>query len=271
MVTLVLSPTSNPSVLAPREPASPAESSMVIPVRVRPFAPSTEKAWTGVFNTLRFWIVEDVRSCAAKNLGLVLPPLLPSPSHHAAPLPSMTEPAAPVTVMSVPETEMSGPSHSEKPKVVVPSNMTLAQWKISGCGSTEGRVVTGSMDGMKLTSVPVVRSVMSRVVPEGTAMLLSTIVAHDFLLADAEAAFVNVHEVALSWSFAAAEGAGAGAGAAATRARPVKVSSTLRLGMLNIVGSWLLKRNKRREYNKDEGKCLNGSARERENNIVESE
>lgn len=45
------------------------------------------------------------------TLGLVLPPLLPFPSHHAAPLPSMTWPEAPLTVMLLPEMEMRGPAH----------------------------------------------------------------------------------------------------------------------------------------------------------------
>lgn len=46
------------------------------------------------------------------TLGFVLPPLVPSPSHQRAPPPSRTLPEAPVTVMSVPETETRGPDHS---------------------------------------------------------------------------------------------------------------------------------------------------------------
>ncbi len=76
------------------------------------------------------------------------------------------------------------------------------------------------------------RPVISRVVPDGTAMLLRTIVEQDSLLADAEAASVNVQDVALSSSFATA--VGAGAGAAATRA-PHRLSSRPTLGKLNIV------------------------------------
>lgn len=92
-----------------------------------------------------------------------------------------------MTVISVPLTETNGPDHSSKPKVVVPS---------------------------KITWVPCVRSVRSRVVPLGTGMLLRTIVAHAALDLIAEAALVNVQVVALSSIFAA--GVGAGAGAAAT-------------------------------------------------------
>ena len=98
----------------------------------------------------------------------------------------------------MPETETRGPDHSLYPKVVVPSNMT---W------------------------VPVFNLVMSSVVPDGTAMLLSTIVEHDVLLLEAEAASVNVQEVARSTNLAA--GVGAGAGAADTRAM-LALSSTLR-------------------------------------------
>lgn len=56
--------------------------------------------------------------------------------------------------MLVPETEIKGPDHSSYPKVVVPSKMTL---------------------------VPLVSLVKSRVVPDGTAMLLKTIVAQEAL------------------------------------------------------------------------------------------
>lgn len=61
-----------------------------------------------------------------------------------------------------------------------------------------------------MTCVPEFGPVMSRVVPEGTAILLRTIVEHDFLLAEADAALVKVQEVALSSSLAGAVGAGAG-------------------------------------------------------------
>lgn len=121
---------------------------------------------------------------------MVLPPLLPSPSHHLAPSPSISEPEAPVTVMSVPDTEMRGPLHSSYPKVVVPS---------------------------KMTCVPLVSLVRSSVVPDGTAILFKTIVAHDVFDLLALAAFVKVHVVALFSKFGAAVGAGAVAGAAATR------------------------------------------------------
>jgi hypothetical protein len=58
------------------------------------------------------------------TLGLVLPPLPPLPSHHLGPLPSMTWPVAPLTVMLVPETEIKGPVHSLYAKVVVPWKVT---------------------------------------------------------------------------------------------------------------------------------------------------
>jgi hypothetical protein len=51
--------------------------------------------------------------------------------------------------------------------------------------------------------VPEVRPVGSSVVPEGTAMLSSTIVAHDFLDLLADAALVNVHVARLARSGAA--------------------------------------------------------------------
>jgi hypothetical protein len=66
---------SKPSVLWPRLPVSPAESSMVIPVMVRPSQPAILTAWTGVFLMFRLVMVEVVSECAAKNLGFVLPPL----------------------------------------------------------------------------------------------------------------------------------------------------------------------------------------------------
>jgi len=58
---------------------------------------------------------------------------------------------------------------------------------------------------------------MSSVVPEGTAMLLRTMVAQDVLDLLAEAALVKVHEVARSLSFAAIVGIGAAAGTATAR------------------------------------------------------
>ena len=80
--------------------------------------------------------------------------------------------------------------------------------------------------------MPSLRPVISRVTPDGTAMLLRTIVEQDSLLADAEAASVNVQDVALSSSFATA--VGTGAGAAATRALH-KASRRHALKKLNIM------------------------------------
>lgn len=59
---------------------------------------------------------------------------------------------------------------------------------------------------------------MSNVVPEGTAMLLKTIVLHEVLLFKAEAASVKVHVVALSSNLAGV--VGVGAGTAATKVLP---------------------------------------------------
>ena len=72
---------------------------------------------------------------------------------------------------------------------------------------------------------------MSRVVPDGTAMLLRTIVEQDSLLAEAEAASVNVQDVALSSSLIIV--VGIGVGAAATRA-PHTLSRRPTLRKLNI-------------------------------------
>jgi hypothetical protein len=71
----------------------------------------------------------------------------------------------------------------------------------------------------KTTWVPELSPVMSRVVPDGTVMPDSTIVAQDFFDLEAEAALVNVHVVALFSRFGAAVGSGAAAatGEAATR------------------------------------------------------
>lgn len=50
---LVLDPTSKASVLAAREPLSPALLSMVMSLRVRPVELSIEKTCTGVLRMLR--------------------------------------------------------------------------------------------------------------------------------------------------------------------------------------------------------------------------
>jgi hypothetical protein len=89
--------------------------------------------------------------------------------------------------------ERFGAYHSSYPKVVVPS---------------------------KITVVPEVRSVRSRITPDGTAMLERIIVAQDaldLLAAEAPEEPEKVHEARLE-RFGAAVGAGAGtaAGAAAT-------------------------------------------------------
>lgn len=68
-------------------------------------------------------------------------------------------------VISVPEKEIRGPSHSSYPKVVVPSNVTV---------------------------VPSERSVMSRVVPAGTAIPLRTILVQLFFPEIASDALVKV-------------------------------------------------------------------------------
>lgn len=67
--------------------------------------------------------------------------------------------------------------------------------------------------------MPEFRPVRSSVVPEGTAMLSSTIVAQDVLDLLADAALVNVHVARLAMS-GAAVGSGAAAGAAETNAAP---------------------------------------------------
>lgn len=65
IVIEVLDPTSKPSVFAAKEPASPAELSIVISLRVRPVELSIEKTWTGVLRMLRPLIDEvPVRSWA---------------------------------------------------------------------------------------------------------------------------------------------------------------------------------------------------------------
>jgi hypothetical protein len=66
----------------------------------------------------------------------------------------MTFPAAPETAMLVPETEIKGPDHSSYPKVVVP---------------------------VKITLVPLVSLVKSRVVPAGTTRLDKVIVEQEAL------------------------------------------------------------------------------------------
>jgi hypothetical protein len=66
----------------------------------------------------------------------------------------------------------------------------------------------------------VFRPVISRVVPDGTAIPLSTMVEHEALDLLAEAALVKVQVVALSSSLAAAVGAGSAAGRADTILTP---------------------------------------------------
>jgi hypothetical protein len=58
------------------------------------------------------------------------------------------------------------------------------------------------------------------VVPDGTGMLLRTIVEHDVFDLEAEAALVKVHVVARLARSGPAVGAGAAAGAAETKAVP---------------------------------------------------
>jgi hypothetical protein len=91
-------------------------------------------------------------------------------------------------------TERFGAYHSSYPKVVVPS---------------------------KITCVPEVRPVRSRVTPDGTATLERTMVAQDaldLLAAEAPEDPEKVHEALLARSGAAVgAGAGTAAGAAATK------------------------------------------------------
>lgn len=122
--TVVLLPMSKPSVLAPRLPVSPAEASIVTPVMVKSEQSSMLKTCTGGFKMLMSVIVDEMRSWAWKNLGLVTPPSEPSPSQYIAPCPFRVEPDAPVIVMLVPEIAKRGPDHSSKPKVVSPSKVT---------------------------------------------------------------------------------------------------------------------------------------------------
>ena len=63
MVTPVLLPTSNPSVLCPPR-VSPAELSIVISVRDNVVALLTENTWTGLFLMLIPVMEEDCRLCA---------------------------------------------------------------------------------------------------------------------------------------------------------------------------------------------------------------
>lgn len=125
MVIWSLSPISNASVLWPRLPASPARPSMVAPLIVSPEEPEILKHCSGVFRIFKPVICEEpVRPWAKKNFGLVVPPLLPFPSHQRCPWPSSTWPEAPETWMFWPDTEIRGPAHCWKPKVVFPSKMT---------------------------------------------------------------------------------------------------------------------------------------------------
>ena len=212
IVTPVLDPISKPSVLWPRPPESPAESSIVTSEIVSPLALSIEKTWTGVLRMFRPEMDDvPVKSLAEKNLGLVFPPLLPSPSHHFAPLPSRTCPEAPVTTMFSPEIENRGPDHSSYPQVVVPWKMTYVQM------SVERRILINA-----LTLVPDVRPVMSSVVPEGTAILSKTTVAHDVFDLLAATASVKVQDARFSIATAfLISGAAVGMGTAATRKEAV--------------------------------------------------
>lgn len=129
------------------------------------------------------------------TLGFVLPPLVPLPSHHLAPFPSIRWPAAPTTLILVPETEIRGPCHSLYPNVVVP-------WKV--------------------TVVPSWRLVKSRVDPAGTVMSLMTIEVQAALLLMTEAQSVNVQAPRL-------------AGAAATNALALSIKEAYCIAtMMNL-------------------------------------
>lgn len=127
----------------------------------------------------------EVNLRAYKNLGLVFPPLLPLPSHHLAPPPSRICPLAPEIWIPVPETGTSGPS----------------QFLVAECG---GALKDKQMHITKVCSifplqhtwVSAVRSVRSSVVPEGTAILSSTMVEQAFFEAEAAEAAVEVQEPA---------------------------------------------------------------------------
>jgi hypothetical protein len=76
--------------------------------------------------------------------------------------------------------------------------------------------------------VPLLRSVRSRVLPEGTATLESTIVAHDVLLMEAKDAPEepeNMQVLARFSTFAANVGAGAARASSATSARRIEKDS----------------------------------------------
>lgn len=71
-------PMSKASVFFPRE--SPAEASILTYATSRFDTPLMLKTWTGGLRIWMFSMSAFVRECAWKNLGFVLPPLLPSPS-----------------------------------------------------------------------------------------------------------------------------------------------------------------------------------------------
>ena len=126
-------------------------------------------------------LVEIVRSdlhmtgyCA---LTFILPPLPPRPSHQEAPPPLRRLPELPVTVILVPLTETRGPSHSLYPKVTLPAKITL---------------------------VPLLRPVRSKVSPAGTVRLLMVMVVQMDLTMGRSRKLVSVHETRLSRSVGAA-------------------------------------------------------------------
>jgi len=152
--------------------ASPSLLSRVRPEMVRPWLPVMEKQWTGQFLMLRPVILALVVFLTTiKWSGLAPPPLDPWPSQYAGPLPSMTWPAAPVMVMSVPEITIGSKSSSAVvPNDVVPANVTTA---------------------------PVCRLCRSMVLEAGAEMLDSTMLVHDLTADEMEAYAVTVHVVPL--------------------------------------------------------------------------
>ena len=110
-------------------------------------------------------------------LTFFLPPLPPRPSHQEAPPPLRRLPELPVTVILVPLTETRGPSHSLYPKVTLPAKITL---------------------------VPLLRPVRSKVSPAGTVRLLMVMVVQMDLTMGRSRKLVSVHETLLSRSVGAA-------------------------------------------------------------------
>ena len=100
------------------------------------------------------------------TLTFFLPPLPPKPSHQQAPLPSRRLPELPVTVILVPLTETRGPSHSLYPKVTSPAKITL---------------------------VPLLSPVRSKVSPAGTARLPMVMVVQPDLTVERSLKLVSVH------------------------------------------------------------------------------